>query len=87
MVDRIGCLLEIRLMPAMRIGGFDFFEDGKTAAVCTWDGGVWIVSDIDEKLNKVSLETVCHRFARTARTGHLGWYDLHGRGQPNHPLS
>ena len=27
----------------MRLGGFDFFADGKRAAVCTWLGDVWIV--------------------------------------------
>jgi hypothetical protein len=37
----------------MRIGGFDFFKDGKRAAVCTWSGDVWIVSGIDSKLEKI----------------------------------
>jgi glucose/arabinose dehydrogenase/mono/diheme cytochrome c family protein len=27
----------------MRLGGFDFFEDGDSAAVCTWLGEVWLV--------------------------------------------
>jgi hypothetical protein len=31
----------------MRPGGFDFFPDGKRAAVCTWNGDVWIASGID----------------------------------------
>lgn len=31
----------------MRLGGFDFFSDGKRAAVCTWLGEVWLVSGID----------------------------------------
>jgi putative heme-binding domain-containing protein len=26
-----------------RLTGFDFFKDGASAAVCTWDGDVWIV--------------------------------------------
>lgn len=38
----------------MRIGGFDFFSDPSKAAVCTWDGDVWIVSGIDEKLEKLT---------------------------------
>lgn len=38
----------------MRPGGFDFFADGKSAAVCTWNGDVWVVSGIDEKLAKLS---------------------------------
>jgi hypothetical protein len=37
----------------MRIGGFDFFKDGKRAAVSTWSGDVWIVSGIDSKLEKL----------------------------------
>lgn len=31
----------------MRLGGFDFFPDGKRAAVCTWMGDVWIVDGLD----------------------------------------
>lgn len=30
----------------MRLGGFDFFEDGKRAAVATWLGDVWIVDGL-----------------------------------------
>ena len=37
----------------MRIGGFDFFKDGRTAAVSTWDGDVWLVRNIDEKLENL----------------------------------
>ncbi len=33
----------------LRFTGLDFFADGR-AAVCTWNGDVWIVSGIDEKL-------------------------------------
>ncbi len=36
-----------------RIGGFDFFSDGR-AAVCTWSGDVWIVSGIDDTLEKIT---------------------------------
>src|ERR1043166_5393668 len=34
-------------------GGFDFFPDGR-AAICTFHGDVWIVSGIDEKLDKLT---------------------------------
>jgi hypothetical protein len=34
-------------------GGFDFFPDGR-AAVCTFHGDVWVVSGLDEKLEKIS---------------------------------
>jgi hypothetical protein len=37
----------------MRIGAMDFFKDGKRAAVSTWNGDVWIVSGIDDKLQKL----------------------------------
>ena len=53
-VDKIGVPFNNPLESKMRIGAFDFFKDGKTAAVCTWDGDVWIVSNINEKLNKVT---------------------------------
>ncbi len=38
----------------LRVGGMDFFADGTRAAVCTWDGDVWIVSGIDETLEKLT---------------------------------
>ena len=31
----------------MRLGGFDFFEGGDRAAVCTWMGDVWLVDGIN----------------------------------------
>jgi putative heme-binding domain-containing protein len=30
-----------------RLTGFDFYPDGRSAAVCTWDGDVWRVGGID----------------------------------------
>jgi len=38
----------------VRFGGMDFFGDGKRAALSTWDGDVWIVSGLDEKLEKLT---------------------------------
>ena len=32
----------------LRLTGFDFFADGRRAAVCTWDGDVWLVGGIDK---------------------------------------
>lgn len=37
----------------VRFGGMDFFSDGKRAALCTHDGDIWIVSGIDDKLEKL----------------------------------
>ena len=34
-------------------GGFDFFPDGR-AAICTFHGDVWVVSGIDESLEKLT---------------------------------
>lgn len=30
----------------MRPGGFDFFKDGRRAAICTWNGDVWTVDGL-----------------------------------------
>jgi hypothetical protein len=38
----------------MRLTGVDFFSDGKRAAVCTMDGDVWLVTGIDDTLEKVT---------------------------------
>lgn len=38
----------------LRVGGFDFFSDMTRAAVCTWDGDVWIVSGIDATLQNLT---------------------------------
>ena len=37
----------------MRLVAFDFFSDGR-AAVSTWNGDVWLVSALDDKLEKVT---------------------------------
>lgn len=38
----------------IRFTGMDFFPDGRSAALCTWNGDVWIVSGIDDKLEKLT---------------------------------
>ena len=42
----------------MRIGGFDFFADGKRAAVGTWSGDVWIVSGIDAQQGELKWRRI-----------------------------
>ncbi|HEX8912122.1 MAG TPA: DUF6797 domain-containing protein [Humisphaera sp.] len=42
----------------MRPGGMDFFADGTRAALSTWSGDVWVVSGIDEKLEKLTWKRV-----------------------------
>jgi hypothetical protein len=41
----------------IRIGGFDFFSDGR-AAVSTWNGDVWVVSGIDDTLAKLTWKRI-----------------------------
>jgi len=52
---------EIPLPPAnnpwssnIRFSGFDFFSNGTSAAICSWNGDVWIVTGIDDKLEKLT---------------------------------
>ena len=42
----------------MRPGGFDFFADGKHAALCNINGDVWIVSGIDAGLQNLKWQRV-----------------------------
>lgn len=43
----------------MRTSGFDFFEGGKSAAVCTWNGDVWIVDGIDQLEGELKWQRIC----------------------------
>ena len=43
----------------MRTTGFDFFEGGKSAAVCTWNGEVWIVDGIDQSQGQLKWQRIC----------------------------
>jgi cytochrome c5 len=40
----------------MRLSGFDFFKDGKRAAVSTWNGDVWLVAGLGPDLGKGTLK-------------------------------
>ena len=51
-VDTLTIPLENRFHSRMRTGAFDFFADGR-AAVSTWNGDVWIVSGIDDDLDRL----------------------------------
>ncbi len=39
-------------------GGFDFFPDGHSAALCTWNGDVYIVKGIDDQLNHLTWRRI-----------------------------
>jgi hypothetical protein len=40
----------------LRFAGFDFFPDGHSAAISTWNGDVWIVKGIDDKLDHLTWQ-------------------------------
>ena len=42
----------------MRPSGFDFFPGGRGAAVCTWDGDVWVVDGLDEPSRDLSWRRI-----------------------------
>jgi hypothetical protein len=42
----------------MRFGGIDFFPDGRRAALCTWNGDVWIVSGVDGDLQNLTWQRI-----------------------------
>ena len=42
----------------MRLGGFDFFKDNRRAAVCTWQGDVWIVEGLDLPKGKLTWRRI-----------------------------
>ena len=43
----------------MRTSGFDFFQGGMSAAVCTWNGEVWIVDGIDQSQGELKWQLIC----------------------------
>ncbi|MFK7847568.1 MAG: DUF6797 domain-containing protein [Rhodothermales bacterium] len=57
-VDHISLPIPNQWQRNVRVGGLDFFDDGR-AAVSTFEGDVWIVSGIDDQLEKL----VWKRFA------------------------
>jgi hypothetical protein len=75
----------------MRPGGFDFFKDGKRAAVCTWNGDVWIVEIGREKLTwqriasglfqPLGLRIVDEQIYVTCRDQIARLHDLNGDGE------
>src|SRR5581483_11522105 len=42
----------------MRFTGFDFFPDGSTAALCTWDGDVWLVRGLDLRADGLTWQRI-----------------------------
>ena len=42
----------------LRFGGFDYFEDPSKAAVCTWQGDVWIVEGLGTSLGTLKWKRI-----------------------------
>ena len=42
----------------LRFGGFDFFPDGKRAALSTWNGDVWTVTGLNDTLNTLVWQRI-----------------------------
>jgi cytochrome c5 len=42
----------------MRTSGFDLFRDGRRAAICTWNGDVWLVTGIDGDLRELTWRRI-----------------------------
>ncbi|MCP3691247.1 MAG: heme-binding protein, partial [Planctomycetaceae bacterium] len=57
-VDEVTLPLENPWNSWMRLGGFDFFADGKRAAVATWLGDVFIVDGIGEEFGKHNWQRI-----------------------------
>ena len=66
----------------MRIGGFDFADDGTAAYLSTWEGEVWRVDGIDQKLEKLTWRRIAtglfHGLGIRVVDGHIY---VHGRDQ------
>lgn len=56
--DRITPPLRNPWKRRVRFGGMDFFADGQSAALSTWDGDVWTVSGIDEDLDELKWRRI-----------------------------
>ena len=57
-VDEVTLPLENPWNSWMRLGGFDFFADGKRAAVATWLGDVFIVDGIDGEFGQHNWQRI-----------------------------
>lgn len=52
-VDQLSPPVENPWKRRVRLAGFDFFPNGKQAALCTWDGDIWILSGLDAQLENL----------------------------------
>ncbi|WDE98601.1 c-type cytochrome [Lentisphaera profundi] len=52
-VDEITLPVENPWQSWMRPAAFDFFDDGKSLALSTWSGDIWIAKNLNEKLDNI----------------------------------
>lgn len=57
-IDRITWPDENPWQSWMRFGDFDFLDGGKAAAISTWNGDVWRVDGLDERLEKLTWQRI-----------------------------
>ncbi len=57
-VDTLGLPENNPWLCQLRLTGFDFLDGGRQAAVCTWDGDVWLVSGLDEISGELSWRRI-----------------------------
>jgi len=57
-VDTIAHPIDNPYRSWLRFGGFDFFEDDSRAAICTWNGDVWLVDGINESLDEITWQRI-----------------------------
>ena len=92
-VDRLTAPLDNPWNRRVRLGGYDFFENGNSAAFSTWDGDVWLLSGIDENLESLrwkrfasglfeslGLEIQDETIYVSSRVGVLTLHDLNNDG-------
>ncbi|HWE03484.1 MAG TPA: DUF6797 domain-containing protein [Tepidisphaeraceae bacterium] len=81
-LDEIGLPSIPSNWPRLRFGGFDFFPDGHSAALCTWNGDVYIVKGIDDKLDHVTWRRIAGGMFQTLGLKIIdGNVYVHGRDQ------
>lgn len=57
-IDRVSWPSENPWDSWMRFGDFDFLDDGKAAAISTWNGDVWRVDGIDQDLDALVWQRI-----------------------------
>lgn len=92
-VDRLTPPLENPWNRRVRLGGFDFFSGGESAAFSTWDGDVWLLTGIDDQLERLEWKRFASGLFETlglcivkdeiyvsSRVGIMKLHDLNGDG-------